>query len=157
MAACTRSGAHTQKMLDGGGSPQNEKEAICPRCFSFLSSCVGGLGVSRSAPHPGGGQTLAAKWLVKNKMSREEVAEVLEVHPTRISRWLSGAEKCHEAALYCTVLYLLGEDADELEKIETNELTDQQRERVIVGLRAVELCNAAWAEENAKGAKSGGK
>jgi hypothetical protein len=96
--------------------------------------------------HPGGGRTLAAKWLNKNNLTRQEIAEVLDIHPTRISRWCSGAEECHPGALYATVLYLLGEDAEQLEQIEADELTDEQRERVIVALRSVELCEAAFQE-----------
>lgn len=104
--------------------------------------------------HPGGGRTLAAKWLSMNNLTRHEIAEVLEIHPTRISRWCSGAEECHPGALYATVLYLLGEDAEELEQIETDDLTEEQRERVIIALRAVNLCEAAFQDRNPAAAET---
>ncbi len=73
---------------------------------------------------------------------------MLECSPTLISKWCSGARRCHGGALYYTVLHLLGEDAEHLEAIKTADLTAEQKANVIVAHQSVEMCEMAYRRKN---------
>ena len=90
----------------------------------------------------------AAEFLKRKGLSVKAVAEVLEVDPTRVSKWCSGYRRAHAGALYCSVLFLLGQDGEALELVPTDELTATQKRHVIVGLNVVKLCEEAWRERN---------
>ena len=73
--------------------------------------------------NPGGRQSKVAYLLWKwAGISRDDIAEVLEVHPTEISRWFSGARQANAAALVETVLWLRGHNPDLINESDTAEL-----------------------------------
>ncbi len=87
-------------------------------------------------------------WLRNNGVTGEDLAEELECSPTLISKWMTGARRCHSGALYYTVVWLLGEDGEALDKVKTADLTDEQKAAVIVGHQAVDMCEAAYKKRN---------
>jgi transcriptional regulator with XRE-family HTH domain len=94
------------------------------------------------------GRSTALRFLLQAGIHREEIAEVLEVPATTISRWLNGKRRCHAGALAWTVLVLLDQDPVMIENTPTKALTKVEREAVITALKAVQYCEMAWKVEH---------
>ncbi len=104
--------------------------------------------MSRGSAAASSNESATAMWLRNNGIVGEDLAEVLDCSPTLISKWMTGQRRCHGGALYYTVLHLLGEDAEHLEAIKTDDLTADQRAAVIVGHQAVDMCEREYQKRN---------
>lgn len=97
--------------------------------------------------NPGGRQSKVAYLLWKwAGISRDDIAEVLEVHPTEISRWFSGARPANAAALVDTVLWLRGHNPDVIHETDTDELAPAELADLRLAFQALRLCEAAYVE-----------
>jgi hypothetical protein len=97
--------------------------------------------------NPGGRQSKVAYLLWKwAGISRDDIAEVLEVHPTEISRWFSGARQANAAALVETVLWLRGHNPDLINDTDTAELAANELADLQLAFQALRLCEAAYVE-----------
>jgi hypothetical protein len=97
--------------------------------------------------NPGGRQSKVAYLLWKwAGISRDDIAEVLEVHPTEISRWFSGARQANAAALVETVLWLRGHNPDLINETDTAELAAGELADLQLAFQALRLCEAAYVE-----------
>ncbi len=104
--------------------------------------------MSRGSTAASSNESSTARWLRNNGITGEDLAEVLDCSPTLISKWLTGARRCHGGALYYTVLHLLGEDAEHLEAIKTADLTAEQKANVIVAHQSVDMCEREYQKRN---------
>ena len=104
--------------------------------------------MARSVTHPGGNLSQAAKFLLKHGPSRTDIAEVLDVDPTEITRWLSGAKRCHVGALVATILWLRGHDPDHVQDTDTDDLTPGELADLKHAFTVVNLCEAAYIEKH---------
>ena len=99
--------------------------------------------------HPGGRASMAARYLMKDgRVSREDIAEVLDVDPTAITRWLSGAKRVHAGAMLETILYLRGHDARHVEDTDTEDLTEGELADLKFAIRLVDLCDQAYLKDH---------
>ena len=97
--------------------------------------------------NPGGRQSKVAYLLWKwAGISRDDIAEVLEVHPTEISRWFSGARQATAAALVETVLWLRGQNPDLINEPDTAERAAAELADLQLAFQALRLCEAAYVE-----------
>jgi hypothetical protein len=94
------------------------------------------------------GRSAALRLLRKAGITREDVAESLDVPPTSISRWLNGHRRCHAGALWWNVVCLAGEDPVEINDTPTEKLTESEREAVILAYKVVRECERAWQREH---------
>ena len=105
--------------------------------------------MATSNTHPGGRASMAARYLAKDgRVSREDIAEVLAVHPTAITRWLSGAKRVHAGAMIETILYLRGHDPRHVEDTATDDLSESERDDLGFAIALVNLCDAAYLKNN---------
>ena len=92
---------------------------------------------------------MAARYLAKDgRVSREDIAEVLDIDPTAVTRWLSGAKRVHAGAMVETILYLRGHDPRHIEDTATEKLTEAEREDLTFAMRVTDLCDQAYLKNN---------
>ncbi len=81
-------------------------------------------------------------------MSREDIAETLDVDPTFVTRWLSGAKRCHVGALVWTILWLRGHDPEHVQDTDTDDLTEAALDDLKRAFTVVNVCEDAYVRSH---------